>query len=186
MSGPGRGRHPHRQRSRHRPVSLARLRDQLRLSGRRPHRGDPAGLAATAGPGRRPGPRRAQDPPLQDLARRRSAGTQRATAPAESLPGLAVDHRCSHRLDPHQRPATGPMNSAKPSRDHGRNNRGDPWNPRPPGPPAGPLPYPNPEINLFNEAQHPFNTTSATSSTSSASAPAPNSRRASGTQPPSP
>ena len=153
---PGRGRHPHREGLRHRPVSLARFRDQFGVAGRCPARGHPAGLAAAAGLGRRPGPRRAQDPALQDLARRRAAGPRRATAPAENLQNLALGHRNSHRLGPDQRPTASPMNNAKPSPRSRKEQRRGPWNPRPPGPPTGLLSYPNPTIKIFHEALCPF------------------------------
>ena len=44
--------------------NLARLREQLRVAGRRPDCRDPAGLAQAASPGRRFGARRTEDPAL--------------------------------------------------------------------------------------------------------------------------
>jgi hypothetical protein len=128
---PGRGPHPHREKLRHRPVPLARFRDQLRLAGRLPHRRDPARLAAAHRPGRRPGPRGAEDPALPAPARRGKAGPRRTPPTAENLPNLALGGGHSHRLGPDHRPAAGTLTSSKPSREHGRNHRG-PWNPRPP------------------------------------------------------
>ncbi len=150
---------PHRERLRNRPLSLARFRDQLRLAGRLVDRGHPAGLAAAAGPGRRPGPRRTENPALQDLARRRPADPQRPTPPAENLPNLALGHRDHHRLDPPQHPAPSPLTSTKPPPRSRKEQTRDPWNPRPPGPLAGTLSYPDPKIKILNEAQRPSQTT---------------------------
>jgi hypothetical protein len=93
------------------------------------------------------------------LHHRRPAGPWRATASAENLQNLAVGHRDSHRLGPPQRPAAGSVTSAKTSpRSRKEHHSGARGTPRPPGPPAGSLSYPDPKIKILNEAQRPFQT----------------------------
>ena len=87
-------------------------------------RRDLAVLAAAHRPGRRPGPRRAQDPALPDPARRREAGPRRPPPAAENPRHLALGRRHRHRLGPDHRPATRTLTSGKPSLRHGRSNPG--------------------------------------------------------------
>jgi hypothetical protein len=100
------------------------LRHQLRVAGRVPDRRGPAVLAAAHRPGRRPCPRRTQDPALPDPARRRKAGPRRTPAEAENPRDLALGKRHRHRLGPDHSPAARPLTSNKPPLQHRRNNPG--------------------------------------------------------------
>jgi Transposase DDE domain group 1 len=144
---PGRGRHPHRQGLRHRQVPLHLAGHERGLAGRRPDRRRPAGLAAPARPGRRPGPRRAQDLALPHPARRRTPDPQRPPPLPQHRRDLALGTRDRSRPETRQRPGPGTLTAHPASRRPGKEQR-DPWNPRPPGPPAGPLPYPHPKIKI--------------------------------------
>ncbi len=81
------------------------------------------------------------------LARRRPPGAHRPPAPPQNLRHLALGTRDRDRLAAHQRPAPSPLTSTKPSQRPRKQPRG-PWNPRPPGPPAGPLSLPDPKIKI--------------------------------------
>ena len=98
--------------------------DQLRVAGRVPDRRGPAGLAAAHRPGRRPRPRRAQDPALQDPAHRRETRPRRPSPTAENPCHLALGKRHRHRLDPDHRPAAGTLTSSNPPLQHRRSNPG--------------------------------------------------------------
>jgi hypothetical protein len=108
---------PHRERLRHRPVSLARHRDEQGLVRRRAHRRDAAGLAQADRPGRQARQSRAEDAAVQDPARRR-AHHPRRPQPAPQDPGqLAMGARHGYRLDQDQRPAARALTAAtSPSR----------------------------------------------------------------------
>ena len=59
----------------------------------------------------------------------------------------------SHRLDPDHRPAASTLTSSNPSLATRKEQPRGPWNPRPPGPPAGPPSYPDPKITNRSTAQ---------------------------------
>src|SRR5260370_1321607 len=99
-----------------------------------PPRGHFTPPTTTAGPHPRPHPPR------------------RPRAAAENPGQLALGQRHRHRLGPPQRPRPGPLTtttralSRRPTPSRGQ------WNPRLPGPTAGPLSRPSPKIKITNAA----------------------------------
>jgi hypothetical protein len=151
------GMHPERRIRTGKNTGIGRvpvlvIRDQHFMAGRRADRRHPAGLAPADRPRRRPGPRRAQDPALPGAARRRPVDSRRPAAPPQDFRELALGrgHRCCLGQD--HRPAARSLNCGKPWLRHQRKSPGT-VEPRPPGPPAGPLSYPSPTIKINKQLQ---------------------------------
>ena len=131
------------------------LRGQRGLADRGDDRADPARLAQAAGPGRRPGQRRAQDAALPGAARRRPAPPPRTAPPPQNPGHLAMGRSDHHRVAADRRAPASPLTSPKSSLQPKEGVPG-PWHPRPPGPPAGPPSYPAAKIHARNAPQgHP-------------------------------
>ena len=87
------------------------------------------------------------------------AAHPRRPAPAAENPGqLALGRRHHQSLGTHLRPGQRPLTSTDPALS--RRSRKDPtprgpWNPRPPGPAAGLLSYPDPKIKITSAGQRP-------------------------------
>jgi len=104
-------------------------------------------LAPADRPGRRPGPRRAQDPALPTAPRRRPPDPRRPPPAPQDRRDLALGGRLRNRLGTGHRAAPRPLTSTNTILAHEREHRG-PWKPPDTGPPAGPLTYPNPKIKI--------------------------------------
>src|SRR5262249_6720509 len=126
---------------RDRPVPLPRLQAQPGVADRGDDGADPARLAQAPRPRRRPGQGRAEDAALPGPARRRPPGARRTPPPLEDRrelavvrgahPGLAADLRAAR----HQLTSTdSPLRAEEAP---------GPVDPPAPGPPAGPLSYPD-------------------------------------------
>ena len=105
-------------------------------------------------PGRRPGKSRAENPALPGPARRGEADPRREAPTAQDPRNLALgprDRRRLGRITARRRPLT----SSNPPQQQGRKNNRGAWNPRPPGPPAGPPSYPDPKITIRSRFSRP-------------------------------
>ena len=128
---PGEGSAPGKTQGSAFPVRV--VCDQLGVAGRLADRRHPAGLAAAAGPRRRPGLRRAEGSALPRPARRRPAGPRRPPAPPENRGNLALGGRHRRRLDADHHAAARPLTNSKPSLQPRKEQlTGGPWNPRHP------------------------------------------------------
>ena len=88
---------------------------------------------------------------LPHPARRRPARPKRPPPTAAHRRDLALGKHHHDRLDTDHHDAAGPLTSTKPSLRSQKGTRGL-WNPRPPGPTAGPLSHPHGKIKIHQTA----------------------------------